>query len=89
MLKKAIDVLKSFEADKDACLEQTNLIAMEKKPGSHDIKVTEKSGYVSGTLPPEVSTEKYEKILAELNKQGIDSEIEISVPVGGYFGNYG
>lgn len=39
MLKQTIEVLRQFEADKDAFLEQSDLKVIEKKPGSSSIKV--------------------------------------------------
>ena len=55
MLEKAVEVLKSFEADKEASISTQVVGKVEKRPGDKEFSIENRSGYVSGNVASSVS----------------------------------
>lgn len=62
MLRKAVDLLRHLEADKEANIYTKNECFIFKRPGNPDIMIDNRKGYIGGSLSPNISEEKLEKI---------------------------
>ena len=55
MLVKAVDVLKGFEADKEASISTQVVGKVEKRPGDKEFSIESRPGYISGNVASSVS----------------------------------
>ena len=54
-LEKAVEVLKSFEAEKGASISTQAVGKIEKRPGDKEVSIENRPGYISGNVASSVS----------------------------------